>query len=139
MIVGQGTLRAALETLAGEVGAADRIEFRGFVDDAALKDLYARASAVFYAPWDEDYGLVTLEAFHSGKPVVTTTDAGGVLEFVSDGETGLVAPPEPEAIAARLCRLLGDPAEARRLGDAGARRVADIRWERVIRALTVDV
>ncbi len=139
VIVGQGTLRAALETLAGEVGAADRIEFRGFVDDAALKDLYARASAVFYAPWDEDYGLVTLEAFHSGKPVVTTTDAGGVLEFVSDGETGLVAPPEPEAIAARLCRLLGDPAEARRLGDAGARRVADIRWERVIRALTVDV
>ena len=72
-----------------------------------MKALYARCACVFYAPWDEDYGLVTLEAFHSGKPVVTTDDSGGVLEFVKDGETGLVTRPDPLAVAESLARLLG--------------------------------
>jgi glycosyltransferase involved in cell wall biosynthesis len=136
VIVGQGTQSDALHSLAASLGVDGRVEFRGFVDDAALKQLYARATAVFYAPWDEDYGLVTLEAFHSQKPVVTTNDAGGVLEFVSDGETGLVALPEPAAIGACLARLLSDPAEAQRLGAAGAAAVSGIRWDTVIRKLT---
>ena len=53
------------------------------------------ASAVVYAPYDEDYGYVTLQAFLAGKPVITTTDAGGVLEWVEHEVTGLVAEPTP--------------------------------------------
>ena len=53
-------------------------------------DLYAGALAVVFPPFDEDYGYVTLEAFLSHKPVVTTTDAGGPNEFVSDGVNGYV-------------------------------------------------
>ena len=52
------------------------------------------AAPRYYAPLNEDYGYVTVEAFLSRKPVVTTTDAGGPLEFVTDGETGLVAEPD---------------------------------------------
>ncbi len=136
VVVGEGSQREALVALADQLGVRERVEFRGWVDDAEVKSLYARCGCVFYAPWDEDYGLVTLEAFQSGKPVVTTTDAGGPLEFVRDGETGLVAAPEPEAVAAALGRLLAAPAEARALGAAGSASVQGISWDTVIAALT---
>jgi glycosyltransferase involved in cell wall biosynthesis len=136
VIVGDGSQKAALAALARDVGAGDRVELRGRLDDDAVKDLYARCGCVFYAPWDEDYGLVTLEAFQSGKPVVTTTDAGGPLEFVREGETGLVAEPAPEAIAAALSRLLQDPARARAMGEAARASIRGITWDSVIAALT---
>jgi glycosyltransferase involved in cell wall biosynthesis len=135
-IVGDGPERRALARLVEDNDLGDRVRFLGRVDDATLKDLYGRCSAVFYAPHDEDYGLVTLEAFQSGKPVVTTTDAGGPLEFVRDGETGFVAEDDASAIAAALDRLVAHPDDARRLGTAAAASVRDIRWEPVIDALT---
>lgn len=136
VIVGEGPERAALETLAEELGVAARVRFAGHASDAETRALYARAGAVFYAPWDEDYGLVTLEAFHSCKPVVTTTDAGGPLEFVEHERTGLVAAPDPEAVGAALARLLRDPALARELGEAGQASVAGHSWDTVVAELT---
>ena len=138
VIVGEGPERERLEALASELGVADRVSFLGYVDDARVRSLYARAGAVFYAPWDEDYGLVTLEAFHSGKPVVTTHDAGGPLEFVEDGGSGLVVDPEPAAIGAALGRLLASPDLARRFGERGLERVRGLHWDGVIEALTRD-
>ena len=135
-IVGEGPERAALETLAGQLGLGERVRFLGRLGDAETRALYARAGAVFYAPWDEDYGLVTLEAFQARRPVVTTRDAGGPLEFVSHGVTGLVAEPTPESVAAALARLLRDPALARRLGEAGHAAVAGLSWDDVVSALT---
>jgi glycosyltransferase involved in cell wall biosynthesis len=136
VVVGEGPDASRLRDLAASLGVADRVSFRGFVDEASLKDLYARSTAVFYAPWDEDYGLVTLEAFHSRKPVVTTLDAGGPLELVRDGETGLVVSPDPAAIGAALSRLLTHTAEARRLGENGLASVGHIRWDPVVESLT---
>ncbi len=107
VVVGQGPLRAPLEALAIETGVADRVVWAGGVDDRQLVDLYAGALAVVFPPYDEDYGYVTLEAFLAGKPVVTTTDAGGPLEFVENGITGLVVAPEPRAIADAIARLAG--------------------------------
>jgi len=136
VIVGEGAERERLEALALETGVRSRVDFKGFIDDEAVRDLYARAGAVFYAPFDEDYGLVTLEALRSRRPVVTTTDAGGPLEFVRDGETGLVCDPEPEAVGRALSRLLEDKALAQRLGEAGHAATRDIGWDQVIRSLT---
>ena len=81
---------------------------------------------------------MTVEAFLSGKPVVTTTDAGGPLEFVTDGETGVVADPEPEAIAGRHRPPLGAARRrgSREMGEAGHARVEDITWDHVIDRLT---
>ena len=137
-IVGEGPERERLEALAKDLGLAGRVTFHGYVDDARVKELYARCACVFYAPWDEDYGLVTLEAFHSGKPVVTTDDSGGVLEFVRDGETGLVTRPDPLAVAESLARLLGDEPKARVLGENGRRSIGGVRWENVITSLTAS-
>ena len=70
----------------------DRVDLLGWVDDRDVPDLYANTLAVFYAPYDEDYGYVTVEAFKAGKPVLTAADSGGVLEFVEDGRNGYVVP-----------------------------------------------
>jgi glycosyltransferase involved in cell wall biosynthesis len=136
VIVGEGPERAVLEALVAELGVAARVRFAGYVTDADTRALYARAGAVFYAPWDEDYGLVTLEAFHARKPVVTTTDAGGPLEFVEHERTGLVAAPEPESVGAALARLLRDPDLARELGEAGRAAIAGYSWDQVAAELT---
>ena len=88
-----------------------------------------------FPPLDEDYGYVTLEAFLARKPVVTTTDAGGPLEFVVDGVNGLISRPEPDAIAAAIARLAADRALAERLGDAGFERASQITWDGVVERL----
>lgn len=136
VIVGDGPEAAKLTTLAAELDVADRVELRGRVDDDGLLELYSGCGCIYYAPFDEDYGYVTLEAFRSAKPVVTAADAGGVLELVEDGATGLVAPaPDADHIATRLDLLLDDPGLARRLGQEGRRRIAHITWDNVIERL----
>jgi glycosyltransferase involved in cell wall biosynthesis len=132
VIAGHGSQRPRLERLASELGIADRIAFAGIVDDRQLVDLYAGALAVIYPPLDEDYGYVTLEAFLARKPVVTTTDAGGPLEFVVDGVNGLIVETAPDAIAAAIARLSADRSLARRLGDAGFERARTITWDGVV-------
>ena len=92
-MVGDGTQRARTEELAESLGVLDRIDFAGTVDEERLIDLYRGALAVIYSPFDEDYGYVTLESFLARKPVITTTDAGGPLEFVEDGANGFVTEP----------------------------------------------
>ena len=86
--------------------AGDHVRFAGRVSEKELAELYATCRAVFYAPVDEDFGMVPFEAFRAARPVVTTTDAGGPLEVVDDGRTGVVVEPEPRAVAAALRELL---------------------------------
>ena len=138
IVVGDGPLRAQLEETAVRCGVGDRIVWTGAIDDSELIALYAGALAVVFPPFDEDYGYVTLEAFLARKPVVTTTDAGGPLEFVEDGVTGLVTEPTPEAIGAAIGRLAGDRRTAQSLGDAGYERVRAITWDAVVDRLMAD-
>lgn len=135
VVAGHGTLERQLHATVDTLGVADRVELAGFVSDERLVDLYADALAVVYAPFDEDYGYVTLQAFRAGKPVITTHDAGGVLEWVEDGVTGLVTDPTPDAIGAAMERLAKDPALAQRLGDKARARVADLSWQPVVARL----
>jgi glycosyltransferase involved in cell wall biosynthesis/GT2 family glycosyltransferase len=131
-IVGTGEDEAALRARA----AGDpRIEFLGHVSESALVELYAGALAVPFVPRFEDYGLITIEAFNSRKPVITCTDSGETLEFVRDGETGFVTAPDPRAIAERIDWLAGHRAAARAMGERGRRAVAHITWDRVVRRL----
>jgi glycosyltransferase involved in cell wall biosynthesis len=136
-IAGTGLLEEDLRGRARRLGIEERVDFLGFVPAEDLVGLYASCRAAWYTPLDEDYGYVTVESFLSGKPVLTTTDAGGPLEFVTDGVSGVVAPPEPEALADAVDRLWGAPeAELRAMGEEGRSRVADITWDRVVDRLT---
>jgi glycosyltransferase involved in cell wall biosynthesis len=135
VVAGDGPERERLEELAAKRGLNGRVTFVGRVDEAGLTDLYARCLAVYYAPFDEDFGMVPYEAFLAEKPVVTTTDAGGPLEVVRDRGNGLVC--EPAAVPlAEACSWLGaNPDHAREWGRAG-RRVAELlSWDRVIERL----
>ena len=138
IVAGDGPLRAQLEGVAAHAGVADRVTFAGAVTEAQLIDLYAGALAVVFPPFDEDYGYVTLEAFLARKAVVTTTDAGGPLEFVEDGVTGLVCDPTPEALGAAIARLAAEPRAAQALGDAGYERARAITWDGVVDRLMAD-
>jgi glycosyltransferase involved in cell wall biosynthesis len=127
VITGEGPDRARLEGLAG--GANGRIRFTGRVGDEELADLYARCSAVFYAPVDEDFGMVPYEAFLSSKPVLTTADAGGPLEVVRDRETGLVVAPEPAELARAAAYLVAHADEAQAWGGAGRAVAERVTWD----------
>lgn len=135
VIVGTGTQEANLRRLVEELALGERVQFAGAVDDEVLLALYAGALGVFYAPYDEDYGYVTLEAFLAHKPVVTARDSGGPLEFVLDGVNGLVCDPEPDALADAFSRLAADRATASALGEAGFERARRITWDGVIETL----
>lgn len=121
-IVGSPDEAAIMEYLKNEIAKhhlQERVEFLGRVSNEELLKLYAETYAVYYAPHNEDYGYVTLEAMASGKPVVTAHDSGGVLEFVRHEETGLVVDPTTDAIGHAFNRLIEDQELASSLGKAG--------------------
>ena len=89
----------SLKAQARGLGISDRVEWLGGIDDETMRACYANARAVVFVPQDEDYGYITLEAMLSGKPVITTTDAGGPLEFITSGNQGLISEPSPLALA----------------------------------------
>ena len=137
VLTGRGPALEECRSLVREHRLAGRVELRGFVGEAELIDLYARALAVCYLPFDEDYGYVALEAMYAGRAVVAAADGGGAREFVADGENGFVVEPDARALAARLDELYRDRALARRLGERGRERVAalNLSWPNVVERL----
>lgn len=131
-IAGTGPENDRLRTLAAN---DHRISFLGFVDDDKMVELYADSLAVLFAPYDEDYGLVTIEAMLSGKPVLTTLDSGGPNEFVADGVTGFSVIPRPEALAECIEELWRNRPAARRMGESARGRVQGITWRSAIQRL----
>jgi len=139
-IAGSGPLDRELDKQIARLGLESRVERLGFVSAEELVELYAGCRAAYYAPLNEDYGYVTVEAFLSRKPVLTTSDAGGPLEFVTHGENGWVAEPEPGSIAAAIDALWETPpSRLAELGAAGLERVVGITWDHVIDRLTEDL
>jgi glycosyltransferase involved in cell wall biosynthesis len=124
VIVGDGPDRGRLESLAN-----GRARFTGRISEQELADLYARCRAVYYAPFDEDFGMVPFEAFLAEKPVVTTTDAGGPLDVVHERATGRVVEPTVDAIAGALA--IGED-EARTWGKAGKAIAERVTWDSAI-------
>jgi glycosyltransferase involved in cell wall biosynthesis len=104
------------------------VRFVGHVSDFDLANLYADALAVLYCPIREDYGLVPIEAFLSGKPIITCSDSGEPARLVSDGVTGFVCASNADSIADRLDWLIENKAEAEVMGRRGRDAVAYINW-----------
>jgi glycosyltransferase involved in cell wall biosynthesis len=125
VLVGDGPERSALETLAADLGVAERLVITGWTERARAQlptfDVFALSSL-----W-EGMPLGILEAMHAGLPVLAT-DVGSVAEAVRDGETGYLVPPgDDAALQERLARLLGDAGLRARLG-ARARTIAGERF-----------
>ena len=122
--------RTLLNNLADKLPGAYATKYGITADE--LTTLYSGAFGVLYAPFDEDYGYVTLEAFLAGKPVITASDSGGPLEFVVDRTNGLIRPPDATSIAAAINELAADRDRAAQLGRAGRDTAQAITWDGVI-------
>ena len=123
-VAGDGPARPALETLAREVGAVDRIRFHGRLGTDDLGAVLRRAAvAVVPSRWYENQPLAVLEAFASGLPVVGTA-LGGIPELIEPGVDGDRVPPDdPAALASALAPLLDDPALAFSMGGVARAKV----------------
>jgi glycosyltransferase involved in cell wall biosynthesis len=137
VLVGRGPDERELRDQIQRLGLQDRVRIEIGVSDERLYELYLGALGVYYGPFDEDYGYVTLEGMASERPVVTLADAGGPLEFVTQDETGFVAAPEPRAIAEAFDRLASDRDGAIRMGKAGNALIRDVvpTWPEVVSRL----
>ncbi|MDQ6623564.1 MAG: glycosyltransferase family 4 protein [Verrucomicrobiota bacterium] len=131
-IAGEGPDRARLEAAAA---GDERICFLGFRSDAELVDDYSNALAIAFVPQDEDYGLITIEAMMSGKPVITSADSGGPTEFVEHERTGLCVEPTPEQLGQAIEQLTRDRDAARAMGKAAQERVRGIIWANTVKQL----
>lgn len=136
LIGGKGGEEENLKKLVNKYGLEDRITFLGFVDDKTLLELYANCFAVYFAPVDEDYGYITLEAFLSKKPIITSNDSGGVLEFVKDNVNGCIVEPTAIEISEKIKYLYNNRKTCQELGEIGYNGVKDISWDLVIEKLT---
>ncbi len=119
-VAGTGYLEKRARDLVRRLGLERQVEFRGWLGQAELSDLYFRASVVA-APtiWPEPYGLIGPEAMVYARPLVAF-GVGGIPEWLHDGVNGfLVRPGDIAGFAAALDRVLADPAAARQMGLAG--------------------
>lgn len=131
-IAGTGPAEKKLKELAGD---DSRIEFLGFVNDDVVEEYYSNCLVVPYFPFDEDLGLITIEAMMRRKPVITTVDAGGPTEFVKNNETGFVVAADPKDIAEKIEYFATNPREAERMGSNAYKQVCDITWENTVESL----
>ncbi len=133
VIVGEGPMRPVYEAMAAVLGLGDAVAFLGSVSDAE-RDLWFERAQVFAMPsrlspsGGEGFGIVFLEAGCHGLSVVAGA-AGGSLDAVVDGETGiLVDPNDHVSVAQAVTGLLQDRRRAATLGRAGAARAAEFAW-----------
>ena len=124
-IVGEGNHRSYCERLSASLGLKDRVTFHGFVARDELKNFYQQASLLAVSSvWPEPFGLVGREAMYHALPVVGF-DAGGIREWLFDGENGFLVPwMDTDAFAARMEQLLRDKELARKLGRCGRELVS---------------
>ena len=118
-------------------GQSNKIELITNASDKELIDYYARSLGIVYTPKDEDYGFVTLEAFLSGKPVITTNDSGGPLEFVEDNKNGFVTEPDPKKLALKIDEIYKNRNETKKMGQTALQSVKNLNlsWDNVINKL----
>ncbi len=107
--------------LAAALGVADTVDFAGYQEDA--KPWIAASDVLVLPSRREGAGFVLLEAMALGRPCVGTR-VGGIPEYLADGVSGLLIPPDDDAaLADALLALIGDPDRRRRLGAAGRLRI----------------
>jgi glycosyltransferase involved in cell wall biosynthesis len=130
VLVGLGPLEADLRALVAREGLAEQVTFAGSRDDVAALlpafDVFALSSRY------EGLPIALLEAMAAGRPCVATS-VGGVPEVITDGEDGVLVPPDdPAALAAALTALLDDPARRTELGRRAAARAEDFRLDAAV-------
>lgn len=132
VIVGEGQEKEALTEQAAKLGISDRIEFRGYVEGEALRELY-NASDIFVLPTREDcFGLVILEAMCASLPVVSSKYADGAADLIEeDGNGKIVDPEDTDAFAGGIEELFSDEERLARMGKRSYEKAQEFAFDRV--------
>jgi len=126
VILGDGNHKTFCEALAKKLGLADRVVFKGFIPQEELKGYYRECSVVALSSlWPEPIATIGLEVMRYALPIVAF-DAGGIKDWLADGENGFLVPwMDRTKFAARIDQLLNDKPLAKKLGEAGLKLVSD--------------
>ncbi len=130
-----------LKNLIKDLNLQNKVFFDNtYITEEEKTRLYSTCLAAAYIPADEDsYGYASLEACHSSKPIITTSDSGGVLELVEDGVNGYICEPSPKALADAMDQLYSSKKLALTLGQTAKESIKklNIHWDNVIEKLLV--
>jgi glycosyltransferase involved in cell wall biosynthesis len=124
VFAGDGTLGKSLRAEAAALGVSEQVRFLGFVNQSRLPAVYAASDIMVLPSGHEPWGLVVNEAMNCGIPVVVSDRVGAALDLVVPGQTGEVYPVgDVPALTSILSRLLRNPAELKRQGEAARKRM----------------
>lgn len=135
MIIGAGPELEWLQMLCVKLGVEDRVFFLSGLSNFELQLVLARACALLFCPIREPFGIVVLEAFAAGKPVIAANE-GGYVE-VCRPEYAVLIPPSPIAFAEAMTKLRDDPERVRKMGQAARSAVTQYSWQRTADELEV--
>lgn len=131
-IVGDGSAREALEILTSSLGIDDRVDFLGRREATEVQELMGQADVVVVPSRAEAFGIVVLEAWASGTPLVAT-NRGGPADLVTDGVDGRLVDPEDTAAMTRvITEVLDDHGGSARMAAQGLETVKEYTWDRVV-------
>jgi glycosyltransferase involved in cell wall biosynthesis len=119
VLVGEGPLRNEIENFLKSTPMKSQVKLLGYIPQASLREVLIQSAAVVVPSiWQEPLGLVVLEAFACGLPVIASA-VGGIPEMIEDNKNGLLVPPcNASALAEAIARLFGDPALYQRMQQA---------------------
>jgi glycosyltransferase involved in cell wall biosynthesis len=124
-----------LRSLIERYNLQQRVIMLGYISDKEKARWMSGACAALYIPFDEDsYGYVTLEAFHSHKPVITLSDSGGTDEVIEDDWNGLILQPDAKSLAEGMEKLWANRKRTKAMGEAANQALSkhQIRWDYVL-------
>ena len=126
-----------LKARAAELGVEDQLTWLGHIEEQQKRELYAQCLMVLFPSFNEDYGFITPEGMLSAKGVITLTDSGGALEFVTHDETGSVVQPGARELGEELDRIWNNRGLAKTYGTNASSKVRgmDISWDGVVGSL----
>jgi len=130
--------RPYLAKLQGLAEGDPRIQFRIFPSDEELAKLYSECYGVLFTPFNEDWGIVPIEAMAFGKPVIAV-NRGGPRETIVHDVTGFLEEPEEQAFALRMQQLASDPDLARRMGRAGHFHSQRFSWDAFVARIDWEI
>jgi glycosyltransferase involved in cell wall biosynthesis len=140
-IIGKGRSEdiKRLMILIEKYGISDRCEILGYLPEEDLLRHLADCRALFYAPFDEDYGYATIEAFLACKPIISCDDSGEVVNFIRKTGAGFISDTNPKNIATNLLNVYEiSEKELEDIGHKGYELARDITWDKILKALVLE-
>lgn len=135
IVIGAGPEKERLLEVTQKLGVEDRVFFFTGLTNIELGLILARACAFLFAPINEPFGIVVLEAMAAGKPIIAV-DQGGYLEACQP-DYSFIVPPFPSAFSEKITYLQRNPEIARQMGNKGRLAASHFTWKRTAEELEI--